>query len=343
MTNRWWLSSWVLRLYGVLAVFAAVMFWRSAAVGVPVRDPGHEYFVQRPAISFGLAALYIVVWAGWRTLRRHGSFGANLRALATGRRLGLAVLGLVAYQLSYLIYHQLKSWVVFHQPCGGSACDKDLERWDTWLWFGHHPAQVLHDLIGVGWQTHVLVFFYEAFATLCILFVPAYVLVPRIRDAWVAWTALAFTWIGGTASYYLLPSLGPFHQAPGDFADLPQTEVRTTQALYVAQRAHLLADRADPTAFAQIGAFASLHVGISVAFWLIFRYLGMRWSSRLMGLFVLITCVDTVYLGWHFFLDVPAGATIAWAAMWLAKRLIYPGGRATTDPATEPEMAHSAA
>ena len=38
-------------------------------------------------------------------------------------------------------------------------------------------------------------------------------------------TALALTWALGAASYYVLPSIGPFHVDPGAFAHLRPTAI----------------------------------------------------------------------------------------------------------------------
>ncbi len=79
----------------------------------------------------------------------------------------------------------------------------------------------------------------------------------------------------------------------------------------MAQRAYLLAHPHAPNAFAQVAAFASLHVGVTATI------LGLAWWHRLRrttiacGVFLLGTVVATVYLGWHFAVDDAAGLGIA--------------------------------
>jgi uncharacterized membrane protein YfcA len=86
----------------------------------------------------------------------------------------------------------------------------------------------------------------------------------------------------------------------------------------MAQRDHLLAYPHAGDAFAQISAFASLHVGVTATI------LGLAWWHRLhrttfaLAVFLTGTMVATVYLGWHFAVDVPAGIAIAALAWWLA-------------------------
>ena len=144
---------------------------------------------------------------------------------------------------------------------------------------------------------------------------------------WVGIAAFVWVWILGTACYYLIPSLGPFHFDPEVFAGLPQTGIQATQALYLEQREHLLANPHAPDAFAQVSAFASLHVGVTAT------VLGLAWWHRrrrttaVLAVFLAGTMLATVYLGWHFAVDVPAGLAIATLAWWLAPRTVGAGRR----------------
>ena len=61
--------------------------------------------------------------------------------------------------------------------------------------------------------------------------------------------------------------------------------------------------------------------------WLMTRYYGLRRLSQVMGVFLFLTIVATVYVGWHFFVDDLAGLAIAFLAVYLGKRMIYPHGR----------------
>jgi membrane-associated phospholipid phosphatase len=125
-----------------------------------------------------------------------------------------------------------------------------------------------------------------------------------------------WVWILGTASYYAIPSLGPFQAVPGEFSGLPHMVVQDTQTRYLAERDYLLANPHAGDAFAQVSAFASLHVGVTATI------LGLAWWHRLRRTTVLLTVflagtiVATVYLGWHFAVDIPAGLAIA-ALAWV--------------------------
>lgn len=302
------------QLWALVVVFVGVGVVRSAQVGIPFRDPHGSYFLTRVALT-GAIFFGLVVLDG---LRRAGRPRSGRRVLAeigarwTARRLALAWSALLAYHVTYLTYHNLKSWDVLNAPR-----DTMLAAWDRWLFVGHSPAVLLHDLLGQRVAAWVLMLWYEAFPTVVVVAFPAAVaLAPQIRDAYVGITAFVWTWILGTASYYAIPSLGPFHAAPGDFAGLPQMPIQDTQVRYLAQRDHLLAHPHAADAFAQISAFASLHVAVTATI------LGLAWWHRLrrtaavMTVFLAGTAIATVYLGWHFAVDVPAGLVIAGLA-WL--------------------------
>lgn len=315
-------SSWfrAARLWAVVACFLGAGIARSVQVGIPFRDPHGAFLVSRVLLTLGiflgLLALDGLIRTGRpRTARR---VWATIHLRWTPSRLALAWTALLAYHLTYFTYHNLKSWDVFNAPR-----DAMLTQWDRWLFFGHSPAVLLHDVLGNHAAAWVLMGWYESFPSLVVVAFPAAVVMARrMRDAYVGIAAFVWVWILGTATYYLIPSLGPFQAEPGDFAGLPHMMIQDTQARYLAQRDYLLAHPHAGDAFAQVSAFASLHVGVTATI------LGLAWWHRLrrttiaLGVFLAGTMVATVYLGWHFAVDIPAGLAIASLAWWLAPRTI---------------------
>jgi membrane-associated phospholipid phosphatase len=319
-------ARWLWPLWVLVGAFLAVTLLRSLSLGIPLRDPQGDILRSRVAISLGLFVLYVPVDAAlrsWRGGARLRGTWSVIRSRWTPRRLLLAMGALAAYHLTYFCYKNLKSWDVLLAPRDAMLLDVD-----RWLFFGHSPAALLHHLLGDHVAAWVLAYWYETFGTLVLVSIVAPVVFPtRIRDGYVAIASGVWVWILGTASYYLIPTLGPFASAPREFAALPHTMIQDTQARYLAQRAHMLADPQAPDAFAQISAFASLHVGVTTVIWLMTRYYGLRKISRVLGIFLIGTILATVYLGWHFFVDDVAGLAIGFAACWLGTRMVYPRGR----------------
>ncbi|RNL81139.1 phosphatase PAP2 family protein [Nocardioides marmorisolisilvae] len=315
------------RLWALVLTFVAVGIARSAVVGVPFRDPRGEYFRGRLALTVGVFVLFVVADGVIRARRRSDlrSVLASIRRRWDARRLAAAAVALLAYDVTY---HNLKSWDAFNKPR-----DAMLESWDRWIFGGHSPAVLLHHLLGVGSSAHAIMLWYSSFALLAILAFPAAVaLARRTRDAYVGIASLCWVWILGTGTYYLIPSLGPFHEAPQDFASLPTMTAQRTQRTYLAERAQLLAHPGTHDAFAQVSAFASLHVGVTATI------IGLAWWHRLrrtviaLSVYLVGTMIATVYLGWHFFVDLPAGLVIAGLAWILGPLTIGVRTRPTAKP-----------
>jgi membrane-associated phospholipid phosphatase len=311
----------ILPVWLVVVCFVVLTMVRSAQVGIPIKDPHGSVLLIRLAISLALFAVITTLdvtvrgglrgWTPGRTLH-------DLRQRWPARRLALALSALLGYHVVYLCYHNLKSWDVFNHPRDGM-----LLAWDRWLFLGHSPAVLLHDLLGQHIAAYVLMVIYESFSTLVTVGVVAGVALPeRIRDGYAFASSGILVWILGVASYYLIPSLGPFWSAPREFAGLPHTMIQDTQARYLDQRAHLLAHPAAADAFAQVSAFASLHVAVTTFLLLMAIRFKLRRTSVLMALFLAGTLVATVYLGWHFVIDDIAGMGIALAAVWIGPRLV---------------------
>ncbi len=319
----------LVRMGAVAVGFGALTLVVSHQVGVPLRDPHGAWFVRRLAITVLGCVVLALGDAAVRSRRRGLPLrGAPhlLRERWTRARSTTAVAALLAYHAVYFCYHNLKSWVVFQQPR-----DDLLERWDRAIFLGHSPAVLLHDVLGQGVAAVVLTAVYVSFSTVVILTVVSSVVLPeQVRDGLVFLASAMWMWILGTGSYWLIPSLGPFAHSPEEFSGLTRTQIQDTQDKYVAQRAHLLADPGASDATAQIAAFASLHVAMVCLVWLFVRRQRLRVISVLLGVDLVGTVLATVYLGWHYSLDVVAGLVIAILA-WSLGQLTVGAGRGTPD------------
>jgi len=133
-------------------------------------------------------------------------------------------------------------------------------------------------------------------------------------------TAVAVNWVLGVSIYYLVPSVGPIYAYPEMFGDLPETQVTHIAQSWLSDRTDMLADPFGTNALQTIAAFASLHVSVMVTAWLIARMVQLRpvvvqWG---LALFLFLNVLATVYLGWHYLVDVFGGVAIGVAAVWIA-------------------------
>jgi hypothetical protein len=306
-----------------LAATTLVMAW---IYDLPVRDPDHTVagptFVRLPLILL-LAFLADVVP---RTLWRARALASVPREFVTivRERWGMthvrfALVGLGAWYLTYASFRNLKSYVPF---VNGHLWDGLLEDVDRLLWFGHEPAAVLHDVFGTGAAAHFFSFVYIAW----IVFVPVSLVVALVwsRDhrggAWYV-TAVAVDWVLGVATYFAVPTLGPIYARPETFAALDQTDVTGLQRTMMAERHDVLVNPFTTDAVQTIAAFASLHVGISVTMCLMAELLGLHKALRVfLWVFLALTVLATIYLGWHYFVDAIGGAALGVAGVWIAAR-----------------------
>jgi membrane-associated phospholipid phosphatase len=196
--------------------------------------------------------------------------------------------------------------------------DTRFASYDHILWLGHYPAPVLHDLFGTTWAAS----FFAVIYVLWIGLIPAslaWALAWTRNHVVAAWyiTALALDWALGVTAYYVFPTLGPVYSRAGDFASLPHSAT-TLQTSMMSDRISVLASAHSVDTLQTIAAFPSLHVGMMVTLCLL-----VHWNTRnrilraLSWLMLGLTVLATLYLGWHFFVDVLGGAAVGALAAWL--------------------------
>ena len=293
---------------------------------IPVQDPDSLIpgYIRFPAIVLGAIAIDVVPrmlaaagrpGGGW--LRRFGGAGRRVMrerwALTHWR---FALNGVAAWYLCYAAFRNVKSMAPFvHEK----IYDEPLADVDRFLFAGHDPAATLHAWFGTGVAAH----FFSAVYIVWIALVPVTIAIALVwtrhtrAGEWFV-TAVAVDWALGAVLYVVLPTVGPIYSDPGTFAALPETYVSRLQESMWSDRVATMADPA--TAGLQtIAAFASLHVGIMVTICLIVQLVGLhRWVRIASWTFLALTVLATVYLGWHFFVDVIAGAALGAFAVWIA-------------------------
>jgi membrane-associated phospholipid phosphatase len=303
-----------------LAVTTLVMAW---IYDLPVRDPDSAVgptWLRLPAILLVAFLADVVPRSFYRArnpLRVWPQVVEVIRERWSMAHVKFALVGLGAWYVTYASFRNLKSFVPF---VNRHLWDGVLEDVDRVLWLGNEPADVLHDLLGTGVAAHVLSFIYIAW----IVMVPASLVVALVwsrahrAGEWYV-TSIALAWVLGVATYFAVPSLGPVYANPEAFADLARTDVTGLQETMMTERHEVLVNPFVTDAVQTIAAFASLHVGISVAMALMAELLRLRLSLRIfLWVFLALTVVSTVYLGWHYFVDAIGGVAIGVGAVWIA-------------------------
>lgn len=308
----------------VMAVMAALVAWTHQ---LPLRDPDGASlptWFRLPVIVASAVALDIAT--RWVLLMRRGGTraAASLRAVLVERwnrdQIRFTVSGLVTWYVAYVAFRNLKSYVPFVTD---RLADPQLERIDRLLWLGHDPAVVLHDTLGTTWANWAMASVYLIWIGL----VPATLAIALVwtrRSTAGAWyvTAISLNWCFGAALNYAVPSLGPTYSSPEWFASLPHTPNTSVRDVLLTDRMEVLAGPWDTHTVQTIAAFASLHVAVMVTVCLIAEAMRLPVVVRVAAwTFLALTVVATIYLGWHFFVDVLGGVCVGVAAVALAGRV----------------------
>ncbi|MBW3652597.1 MAG: phosphatase PAP2 family protein [Actinobacteria bacterium] len=297
----------------------------AVALDLPLRDPdgiAGPAWVRLPLILTLMFALDVIprAVARARGLRRLPSSAVAVVGERWSRRsLLLVLVGLVSFYLTYVSYRNLKSFLPFANE---ELADDALLDLEPGLLFGEEPGMLLHDLLGTGLAAQILSPVYIFFLVFVPISLGAALVWTRdlARGFWYV-TALGVNWVLGVASYYLVPSLGPVFVRPSLYAELPVTGVSRLQDTLLAERLEVLANPHATEAMNAVAGFASLHVAIVFSAALIAQLLGLnRALRRALWAFFWLTTVSTVYLGWHYLIDVHAGLVIGFVAVWAGAR-----------------------
>jgi hypothetical protein len=305
----------------VMALAAALVAWE---YGLPLRDPDGANlptWFRLPVIVASAVALDVL--ARWvLVLRRQGWAGrSTVREVVRERwdrdQVRFTVSGLVTWYVAYVAFRNLKSFVPFVTD---RVVDPDLARLDRLIWLGNDPAVLLHDVLGTGVANWVMASVYLIWIGL----VPATLAIALVwtrRSTAGAWyvTAISLNWAIGAMLYYAVPSLGPTYSSPEWFASLPRTPNTSVRDLLLSDRVTVLAGPWDTHTVQTIAAFASLHVAVMVTICLVAEMMRLPLVVRVAAwTFLGLTMVATIYLGWHFFVDVVGGIGVGVAAVVIA-------------------------
>ena len=299
------------------------MVWLAVQYHLPMRDPDNLIpgYIRFPGIVLLAIAIDVLPRVLWRTRGRLATWRTHWREVTQTRwpasHLWFALTGAAAWYLCYAAFRNLKSMAPF---INRRSWDERFAQLDRFLFFGHDPATAMHNTLGTGWAAHVFSSVYIVWIALVPVSIAIALVWTRARSAG-AWyvTAVALDWLLGAVSYLIWPTVGPIYSNPGAFADLPETYVSRLQASMLADRKEVLADPWAADTLQTIAAFASLHVGIMVTICLIAGYIGLPRAIRIASwIFLALTVLATVYLGWHFLIDAFAGAALGSFSVWLA-------------------------
>jgi len=308
---------------------------------LPIRDPD-DTMLRFPLILLGAIALDVVP----RMIHRR-EVRAVMRERWPAAHWAFALSGLAAWYLCYATFRNVKSMAPF---VNHRLYDDRLADIDRAIWAGHDPATVLHDLFGTGVAAHLFSTAYIVWIALVPVSIAVALVWTRHTSAgsWYV-TAVAVDWVLGALLYVAVPTLGPIYSSPAMFAALPHTYVTDLENGLLTDRTAVISHPWGSGTLQTIAAFPSLHVGIMVTICLSVTLFGLqRWIRVVAWVFLAITIVSTMYLGWHFFTDILGGFAVGSFAVWISAmatgnrvglrpRLVRPAGATGPGPDGPPD------
>lgn len=302
---------------GVLAILASIVF------GHPLVDPDGFLGPSSIRLPLLLTLAFLIdlvprtLWvARGRPARMGAAWRERVHTHWTRQRMALVASGLLCFYVTYVSYRNLKNFLPFVRPF---KYDYALHHLDHLLLLGHDPTLLLQQLLGTGVSAHVLSWIY-------LVFLP---LVPITVCAWAVWsrnvsfgywyiTADCLAWSLGTASYFIIPTLGPNFAFPWLYQALDHTGVSALQDAIYWGRENIIHVNPFADGVQSVAGFASLHVAISLVNALVAQYtIRSRLITRTLWAYLVLVVLSTTYFGWHYIADDLAGAVIAAVSVYV--------------------------
>jgi membrane-associated phospholipid phosphatase len=258
-------------------------------------------------LLFDFAAIAAVALIGWKVGR-----GAQKAAALTRLAHGIVVVPLVFTEVGVLI--------AASRPVDHAAT---LEKLDRVLFFGVNPIEAL-ERVSAPWLTEVMQWFYTSYLLIPIGIVLLLVLRAGrelvSRSLFALLGVMYLSYVG----YYVVPAAGPnIHSnigPPGPVA-IPVERLYTFETdlpgLWLAAP---LRDWMFQVELTKKDCFPSGHVAVAIVCWILARRVDRRFGGLFLTLAVGVT-VSTVYLRYHYVVDVLAGVLLACFCVTVLPRL----------------------
>jgi PAP2 superfamily protein len=275
-------------------------------------------------LSAGLAGVVAVVLA-----RPSGSLYAALKRDLAARfcreRLVNLLIPVLLTPLFFGTFSSFKTLIPFIAPF---SWDETFMRWDRWLHGDVHPWQLVQPLLGTRFATVAIdALYYGWIPGILLIFTWQVVSTKRAALRMRFLISFLLSWmLIGTVLATALSSAGPCYF--GRITGLADPYVPLIAHLqYIAQDVHLFAlstqdmlwqayQHRATTIGSGISAMPSMHVAIAVLLALFGWRLGRR-TGWLLTIFLVLTMLGSVHLGWHYAIDGYVSGIVS-ALVWFA-------------------------
>ena len=214
------------------------------------------------------------------------------------------------------IYTHIKTGVLLGVDDGNDLWLREIDRWilgnDGWL----IARQLLPDS-----SSNFLSFIYFAFAPSLLISILYLACAGNVARARKLTTAILVGYFIGVLSYFLLPAYGPafiFESATCENLS-PVTHEAQVKLIKTTNEISQNPATAVVLPWMYIAAFPSLHFSHVIILAWYFRF--SRLTLVVASLFAILTGISTVYLAWHYGVDLLGGVAVACVAIFLTEKL----------------------
>lgn len=304
-------------LVGYYAVLAAALI-AFDLVGALLKSQflARVTYIFRQIAWINAAALLVLLASLPPALRRYGK-EVGIRWWSLSRQYLAALRLCISLAVLFAVYSNLKVAMPLLRP---GLYDHLFYAADRALFLGHDPLKLIssfrpHWFITLMHRSYFFLFFFISFGLSGSLFFGS----ARYMERSVL--ALALAYIIGLAGYYLAPSVGPaFYD---DTYELFRHTANSVVKMWLYNAYIDFCQRpytASVAPFQGLAAFPSLHVA-QIAVFIYYLWGCEKFLVGLLALPALLLTVATVYLGWHYVVDLPAGLLVAYLAIRLERYL----------------------
>lgn len=194
----------------------------------------------------------------------------------------------------------------FLKEAGGWRADDLLWQADR-LMLGGRDAQTWLAPLITPWLSDLLSLAYLFFLILLPLVSLFYIFLGRPAARGRYWLGLMTVYGPGFAGYLLLPAAGPYLHHPGQLPALQHGLVSGPLHAFIADQS------------TGVDVWPSLHCAVTLYIQAWLWRAAPAWGHRLLPA-TLLVILSTLYLQYHYLIDVLCGAALAWLGAWVAAR-----------------------
>jgi PAP2 superfamily len=245
----------------------------------------------------------------------------NARSLARGLPVYLS---LMLFTHGFNFY---KANLVHIQPF---SWDQTFDRWDTTLFLGYRPWEVLQPLLGNVPSTLLLSNAYNVWFLLLIVVWFHFAFMTKSSHSRLRFfIAFMLTWsIGGSLLASIFASAGPCYYgllglSPDPYATLLtylQTTNQTVTISALTTQQFLWDLHASGTPVGGISAMPSMH-NATVVLFVLAAWRSRKWLRNAAIAYCILIFIGSIHLGWHYAIDGLAAAALAALCWMIADRL----------------------